>query len=480
MSTVLIIGASGFLGRRLLHALPPSTTVGTCHRTQAPGLRQLNLLKPLDITGLVAQCEPSIIIFAAGLTDVDACEEDPALAWQLNAEVPRIIATTGVRMVYVSSDYVFDGRRGGYHEGSATEPVNVYGRSKQAGERSVLEIRRDNVVVRVSGLYDSEASRNWIFREPNPGGCRADDTRVSSPVHTDDVVSAVRLIIESADAGVFHVGGPDALSRYEFAQLVSIGFPAVGSVSCNDGLNDAGARRPQDTSLESRRLRNMGWQARSVSECFIPPTRTFHAPDRVTGAAIPKALLIDCVGGLLTERAWLDADPYLCELDRRCAEAGLGGSVWNALSEARGFNREEVDSLKGRLVARYAPNPAVWTHLIQWRKNCQLALTNNGPSETFRLWVRKYGLDKLFDVLANSEELGLRKPDPAFFLHVARELRTSPDHCVVLDDDPRNLSGARQCGMTGLLTLSRGGHPLVGHDWRPAEHDPLRSLEVAR
>jgi FMN phosphatase YigB (HAD superfamily) len=100
-----------------------------------------------------------------------------------------------------------------------------------------------------------------------------------------------------------------------------------------------------------------------------------------------------------------------------------------------------------------------------------MALVNNGPAATFHRWVRKYGLEGVFDVLANAEEMGVRKPTREFFLDVAKRLRAAPERCVLLDDDPANVEGARQCGMRGFCTFELKSYPLSIHAWDEAEVD---------
>lgn len=468
MGGIVVFGASGFLGRHLLASLQGARAIGTFHQCARPGLEFLDLRSPQQIEALLCRLAPSVILYAAGLTNVDVCERDADLARRLNAEAAAEVAAWGrARTVYLSTDYVFDGARGSYSENDEATPVNVYGRTKLAGERAVLRRGQGNLVIRVSGLYDARGVKGRQFSNPRPAEV-AEDVRVSSPVHVEDVVSAVRLLLDAGSDGVYHVAGPDALSRYEFWQLVALRFPAAASAQ----PSAAGpAPRPRDSSLRTRRVEVLGWRARRVCDALpaLPPNRhpgIGHAPTLGDWGEGIEALLIDCVGGLLTRRAWLPRDSLLEEVDRACAAATNGAELWRtAATQSLGLGGAGLPALHERIGFRYAPNPPVWGRLPDWRRYYRLALVNNGPATTFRYWVRKYGLDHVFDVLANSEEMGVRKPAPEFFLRVAHQLGVAPGKCALLDDDPANVEGATRCGLRAILTIERGCFPLSVHAW---------------
>ena len=109
-----------------------------------------------------------------------------------------------------------------------------------------------------------------------------------------------------------------------------------------------------------------------------------------------------------------------------------------------------MTALQDAIAGRYTPNPVVWKLIRNWRSSYRLALVNNGASATFRRWVKKYGWEYIFNVIANSEELRLSKPDPEFFTTVATGLKLPPQDCILVDDDQLNLEGARSCGMGAI------------------------------
>lgn len=462
--TILVLGASGYLGRRLLGVPSGGTVVGTFHEHPLSGCLFLDLRDPAGIDQALRRLSPSVVLYAAGLTDVDACERDPAAAWRLNAQAAAEVASyPGVRTAYISTDYVFDGREGSYREDDCPKPLSVYGESKLAGERAVLAAGPRNLVIRVSGLYDDCGRKGFDFIRQRQDPYLAEDHRLSSPVHVDDVVSAVGCLLQTGGGGIYHVAGPDVLSRYEFVQLAALHFPRMPAVFPAHVSPAQAGLRPRDSSLRTERIQALGWRAGAVCE-MLPPMAGALGDD---GGA--RALLIDCVGGLLTPRTWLPPDTALAYLDAECAAVLQGVGFWKAAASSLGLTDVGPAGLQERITSRYAPNPPVWNHLRAWKSRFRLALVNNGPSETFRRWVGKYGLNRVFDVLANSEEMGVRKPAAEFYLRVVDLLGVAPARCTLLDDDPRNVAGARLCGMQAALTVDREGFPLAVHRWGPAE-----------
>lgn len=475
MATILVIGASGFLGWRLYAGLPGSQVVGTYFLNQRPDLEYLDLTNASALLSLLDRARPSIVLYAAGLTDVDKCQENPHLAFGVNAEAVKVVAGyPGVKLIYYSTDYVFDGSTAPYDEHSPTHPLNVYGQSKVLGEHAALhEAGHNNAVIRVSGLYDLQgSSRSTEIKNPVACTVLADDDRFSRPVCVDDVISATRLILDADLGGVFHAAGPVSLSRYEFETLRMHAWGGERNVlpTCSTARRYTAAR-PQDTSLNTRRLDELGWIASSVPDALARIHTSRVVQDQANETELlmgietsrVRAIIVDCVGGLLTPRTWLNPPQLVIDADRI---AGLADSEREAMMTFSRLATTEAEwnHLLEQVTAQYAPNPPVWSSLPAWRQRYRLALSNNGLSRTFRSWVRRYGLESKFDVLANSGEVSFRKPDPGFYLAVADLLGVAATECIVMDDSEENLAGARRCGMITVQMHPQHGFPLSVHD----------------
>lgn len=477
MNKILVIGASGFLGRQLHRIAPKMVTVGTCFHHGGADQILLDLRNRSAIDRLMEAVKPDVVLYAAGLTDVDQCEHRREEAHALNCAAPGHLAAFGdVRVCYFSTDYVFDGARGRYLEEDDPRPLNYYGVSKLAGEREVLRRNPRNVVIRVSGLYDSEGikGRRFVSTVGSTGCLEADDTQLSNPVHVSDVVSATQAILHSESGGIFHVAGPDILSRYEFAQIVALHVPGSPPVMpSKKGAAGREAVRPLNSSLLTTRIQTLHWQPRRVADALYQrygdgtglPRQ--HRLPRDTNNRL--GLLIDCVGALLTRRNWQPNDPTLARVDADCAGVLNGDSFWSHAAGRLGLAPHRIQRVQEEIAARYAPNPDIWNRLPEWRSLFRLALVNNGASATFRRWVGKYGLGYAFDFLANSEELGVRKPERAFFLRAAERLQVAPGRCLLIDDIPENVEAGRRYGLNAVLTKDLGEFPLALHSCDHAE-----------
>ena len=158
---ILVTGASGLLGISIaLEAANNHNVFGVVNntpiKTNAFKVINADLLVPNTCQRLIDEIQPDWIIHCAALADIDACETDPAQARQLNTELPaelaRIVARGGARMLHVSTDAVFDGLKGAYTEQDAPNPLSVYARTKLDGEKSVSDANPDIIIARVN-LY---------------------------------------------------------------------------------------------------------------------------------------------------------------------------------------------------------------------------------------------------------------------------------------------------------------------------------------
>ena len=351
MSKILVIGASGFLGRQLLTVDPRRVAVGTFFEHARPGHVFLNLRERSAIDRVMRQVRPDLVLYAAGSTNIDKCEHAKEEAHALNCEAPGHLASfENVQVCYFSTDYVFDGARGRYLEEDEPRPLNYYGISKLAGEREVLRRNPRNVVIRVSGLYDSEGIKGRRFATPTSttDGLEADDTRLSNPVHVSDVLSATRAVLQSGMGGTFHVGGPDILSRYEFAQIVALHVPGSSPViPSKHATAELWPRRPLNSSLGTAKMNALGWEPRRVPDVLHQHfgTSATLARNSRPGSRSNKriGLLIDCIGALLTRRNWLPADAALAQIDADCAGVLDGNSFWNQAAARLGQEPTQVD-----------------------------------------------------------------------------------------------------------------------------------------
>jgi dTDP-4-dehydrorhamnose reductase len=260
---VLITGVKGQLGVELSRAL-------------AGGGEVIGRdLPELDITGAacadrVAALEPDWVVHAAAATDVDGCERDPAMALAVNGEGTRRVAEgcrlAGAGLVYLSTDFVFDGQKGSpYLETDAPVPVSAYGRSKLAGELAVQETVSRCAVVRTAWLYGVHG-RNFVKTIVGKAAAgeqlRVVDDQVGSPTYAGDLAAAIAELLTRGLTGVFHLTNGGSCSWFEFTResLRQGGFSATGVLPISSRELARPARRPAYSVLA-----NGAWERAGLS-----------------------------------------------------------------------------------------------------------------------------------------------------------------------------------------------------------------------
>ncbi|RPE44863.1 dTDP-4-dehydrorhamnose reductase [Streptomyces sp. Ag109_O5-1] len=242
--TVLIIGGSGFLGtelvRQAIAAGHETAATFTSRPGRTPGVawQPLDVRDPARIAGLITDVAPSVVVNASSGHSDWAVTADGAIRVALAAAEQRC------RLVHVSSDAVFSGTHVHYDESSLPDPVSPYGAAKAAAETAVRLLLPDAVVARTSlilghGRSGHERMVHALAAGTRDGVLFTDDIRC--PVHVEDLAAALWELALSDTAGVFHLAGPDALSRYDLGVLIAR----------NQGLDGARlpAGRRADTDL---------------------------------------------------------------------------------------------------------------------------------------------------------------------------------------------------------------------------------------
>lgn len=267
---LLVTGASGLLGLNLALTVlgRPGKVVGVV-RSNPIHLEGMDTVVA-DLTDgevarrLVTSIRPSWVIHCAAATNVDWCERNPAEAHRTNAEAAGWLAAAAQRadaaFLYVSTDSVFAGDTGDYREEDPPAPVNVYARSKLAGERAVAGECDRHLIVRTNlfgwGLPTSRSLAEWILTTLEGGG-EVPGFRdvVFNPLLVNDIAEILLLLTENGTTGTLHLGSANYVSKYEFArQLAEVfGFPPerVRSTSADDV--DFDAPRPRNTTLRTER-----------------------------------------------------------------------------------------------------------------------------------------------------------------------------------------------------------------------------------
>lgn len=268
---VLITGSGGLLGSELLNQMK------ALYRPLGVGSAQLDIRDSKAVSKFLQRMQPEYVLHAAALADVDRCQEDPETARAVNdlgtGNIAKACKEIGAKLIYYSTDYVFDGTKGTpYTEDDPTGPINVYGETKLAGEKKVLDLLDNACVMRISWLFGT-AKENFLtktlrearkrYRESLDGTkiepLAVVSDQVSSPTWTLDIADQTRRIMKEKTAGIIHAVSENQCSRFSLAEYIfeeiSWDLPLKPVKSSEYNLV---APRPLYTPLENRRLNEAG------------------------------------------------------------------------------------------------------------------------------------------------------------------------------------------------------------------------------
>ena len=252
------------------------------HQLEIEGCRflQLDLTRKTPVFEAIGRCKPEIIIHAAAISSAEVCEQNKTLAWEVNVTGTQNILDAALqykcRVVYISTDLVFDGERGNYSEIDMPSPVNYYGLTKQEGEKLCLQSPSDALVVRITLQYGWGNGVHSSFSDWLRANLQSDK---QASLFTDQfrtmtwVLDTARGLEIAALNGtvkeIYHLTSPERISRYEFGRLFASVFNLPQSLLKKSLMEEvpAAARRPKDVSLNGEKfLRQFNYQPRRVQD----------------------------------------------------------------------------------------------------------------------------------------------------------------------------------------------------------------------
>lgn len=278
---ILLIGAKGMLGRDLLKILRSSNGTDSLENVEVIGwdVDEIDIRQEVSTLSKIESLRPDIVIHLAAYTDVDGCEINPDEAFRVNAEGMKHVAmgaqACGARVVYLSTDYVFDGeKKEAYVESDPPHPLNVYGQTKLKGERYLQERVEDYLIIRTQWLY-GKYGKNFVSSILRQAREKQTLTIVNdqagSPTYTVDLSRAIRTLIQHNSRGIFHVANQEVCTWYTFGQAI-LKFSRIEGVSLIPISSKELSRRavrPSYSVLNTQKLRReTGMSLRSWSEAL--------------------------------------------------------------------------------------------------------------------------------------------------------------------------------------------------------------------
>lgn len=285
---VVVTGAAGQLGRYLVPALADAgaTPIAFGHRDGAGIDTVVDITNGEAVSRAIDDARPDAIIHAAAMTDVDGCEKDPDAAESINhlgtRNIARAAATASVYLIAIGTDFVFSGTTPPYDEDAPTDPISVYGASKLAGERAVLDASDGFAVTRTAWVYGGQG-KHFPRSILNLLDARDEITVVEdergNPTFAGDLAQALVQVLALRQAGIMHLTNEGSTSRFELAREVAI-LAGLSPERVQPTTVEAflrqyplPARRPADSALVNRRAAACGVTLRPWREAlasYIP------------------------------------------------------------------------------------------------------------------------------------------------------------------------------------------------------------------
>lgn len=282
---ILITGSNGLLGHKLVHLLashPEIETIATARKPIA-GLpagvhfRELDIVNQNQTHDVIRTVKPDVIIHTAAMTQVDQCETDRDLCWQVNVTgVEHVIAAceeTQSHLIHVSTDFIFDGSHGPLDETAVPRPVNFYGESKLAGEQAVQKSKIPWAILRTVLVYGvtPDMSRSnivlWVKKSLEDGkAIQVVNDQWRTPTLAEDLAQGCYLAAIKKATGIYHISGEEMMTPYDIATVTAEFFKLNKSLikpATSATFRQPAMRPPKTGFIIEKARRELGYQPHS-------------------------------------------------------------------------------------------------------------------------------------------------------------------------------------------------------------------------
>ena len=283
---VLITGGSGMLALNWACAIRKDMHVTLAMHNHSVKLRgvsncNLDLSNVLLLNDQIRTLKPDLIIHTAGLTNVDKCEKNPALAFHINAEIASNISLisfkNNIQFIHISTDHLFDHSDALYTEISETNPVNVYAKSKLLAEELVFKMNPKSIIIRTNffcwGYSQRQSFSDWIIYSLRAGKVLSmfDDVYIT-PIIADSLACLSHDLAELKVSGIFNVVGDEKISKFDFSVRLAKKFGLPLKNIERDSLSNSNlfAMRPHNMALDnSKASKILGKKIGSLDSFFL-------------------------------------------------------------------------------------------------------------------------------------------------------------------------------------------------------------------
>lgn len=288
MTKVLVTGANGLLGQKLLKLLDqePGVTLVATARTPFKGrlkqgrFRLMDVTKEYEVNSIIDESHPDVVIHTAAMTQVDQCETDREACWFQNvtavSRVGKASEKAGAHLIHLSTDFIFDGTQGPLDESAAPNPLSHYGTSKLASELEVQKLTTPWTIVRTVLVYGVTPDLNrsnivlWVKKSLEDGkSIRVVNDQWRTPTLAEDLAMGCWLAASKRATGIFHVSGDQMMTPYYIAMRTAEHFNLDASliIQTNSKELKQAATRPRKTGfIIDKARKDLGFQPHSFAE----------------------------------------------------------------------------------------------------------------------------------------------------------------------------------------------------------------------
>ncbi|XP_063970423.1 methionine adenosyltransferase 2 subunit beta-like isoform X1 [Lytechinus pictus] len=295
MKKILITGASGLFGRELFKTFQDSgwDVLGLAYTRAKGNLRKVDLTDSKAIQDVIMGYQPDVVIHAAAERRTDVVERDPQTVQKLNvgatAQIAAICEKLGILLVYISTNYVFDGTKPPYKPSDEPNPLNKYGQSKRDGEIATLKNYPGAVILRLPLLYGSierlnESAATYLLHQIQDTSKVLElcDYQQRRPTHVRDVASVVIQLAQrhckgEGVSGILHWNTSEQLTRYQMALIITDIFKLpMDHLIPNPNPPSTGTPRPQNATMDISIINALGVKVtdtpfrKGIEECLTP------------------------------------------------------------------------------------------------------------------------------------------------------------------------------------------------------------------
>lgn len=279
---MIIIGASGYIGGNLLEYFnkKEKNVIGTYFHTAKKGLRYFDLKNP-DLTALgINLKEVRYGFICSAISKIDECKKNEKESYQINVlgtqKLLQQFFDYGIKPIFLSSDAVFEGKKGNYKEDDERNPCTVYGKHKKIIEDFLINSKESYLIIRLSKIFGTKKNDGTLLtsmlsqiEDDKEISCSTD--QIFCPTHIDDLVKALDLALQDGLTGVYNLASPESFSRFELGEMIknqlNINTGKIKPCLTKDfNFLDS---RSMNTSMDCQKfLRDTGYNFRNMKDCI--------------------------------------------------------------------------------------------------------------------------------------------------------------------------------------------------------------------